>query len=283
VKAWKDGFAAIDTAQMNWVNGATRAFANYRDAANDVAGQTEGIFTDAMHGLEDVFVDFFTKGRADWKGFFDGIAAEITRFIVRQQLSKLAQKFLPGLTGGEGGDSASALSGAAGQLAASATPLYGAAAALSASASALAAAGGAQGISGGTTTGGSGGWIDALFSLFSSGGGEQWYANGGAFSRGQEVQAFAYGGVVSSPTNFGMSGGRLGLMGEAGPEAILPLHRGPDGKLGVRMEAANEPQGWRPAAVTQNIYLQGRVDSRTPTQIAQASGREQSRASVRNR
>lgn len=43
---------------------------------------------------------------------------------------------------------------------------------------------------------------------------------------------FAKGGVVSSPTYFG-SGGGLGLMGEAGAEAILPLRRGPDGSLGV--------------------------------------------------
>jgi lambda family phage tail tape measure protein len=283
VQAVRDGYKAMSEAQANWSNGAIKAFTDYADAANDVAGQTYGIFSDALHGLEDVFVDFFTKGKADWKGFFDGIAAEITRFVVRQQLSKLAQKFLPGLTGDQGDSSASALSGAAGQLAASATPLYGAAAALSASASALAAAGGAQGISGGATTGGSGGWIDALFSLFSSGGGEQWYANGGAFSRGQEVQAFAYGGVVSSPTNFGMSGGRLGLMGEAGPEAILPLHRGPDGKLGVRMEAANEPQRTGPTVVQQTVLVQGRIDSRTASQFAQATAREQNRASSRNR
>jgi phage-related minor tail protein len=39
-------------------------------------------------------------------------------------------------------------------------------------------------------------------------------------------------GVVSAPTYFG-SGGGLGLMGEAGAEAILPLRRGPDGSLGV--------------------------------------------------
>jgi len=43
---------------------------------------------------------------------------------------------------------------------------------------------------------------------------------------------FAKGGVVSAPTYFG-SGGGLGLMGEAGAEAILPLKRGPDGSLGV--------------------------------------------------
>lgn len=47
------------------------------------------------------------------------------------------------------------------------------------------------------------------------------------------VLPFADGGVVNSPTYFGMSGGRTGLMGEAGPEAILPLKRGAGGKLGV--------------------------------------------------
>lgn len=46
------------------------------------------------------------------------------------------------------------------------------------------------------------------------------------------VTPFAKGGVVAAPTYFG-SGGGLGLMGEAGAEAILPLKRGPDGALGV--------------------------------------------------
>ena len=44
--------------------------------------------------------------------------------------------------------------------------------------------------------------------------------------------AFAKGGVVAAPSYFDFSGGS-GLMGEAGSEAILPLARGPDGKLGV--------------------------------------------------
>ena len=57
-------------------------------------------------------------------------------------------------------------------------------------------------------------------------------ANGNAFSNGSVVP-YADGGVVSRPTMFPMSGGRTGLMGEAGPEAILPLQRGSDGKLGV--------------------------------------------------
>jgi len=58
------------------------------------------------------------------------------------------------------------------------------------------------------------------------------FANGASFSQGR-VMPFAQGGVVSSPVSFPMRGGS-GLMGEAGPEAILPLARGADGKLGVR-------------------------------------------------
>lgn len=56
-------------------------------------------------------------------------------------------------------------------------------------------------------------------------------AKGGIFSNGTEI-AFANGGIVSSPTLFPMAHGQ-GLMGEAGPEAIVPLKRGKDGKLGI--------------------------------------------------
>lgn len=58
------------------------------------------------------------------------------------------------------------------------------------------------------------------------------FADGAPFSQGR-VMPFANGGIVSSTTPFGMRGG-MGIMGEAGPEAIMPLARGADGKLGVR-------------------------------------------------
>ena len=44
---------------------------------------------------------------------------------------------------------------------------------------------------------------------------------------------FASGGVIGAPSYFPMLGGGTGLAGEAGPEAIMPLQRGPDGRLGV--------------------------------------------------
>jgi len=71
-------------------------------------------------------------------------------------------------------------------------------------------------------------------------------ANGNVFSAGR-VRAFANGGVVAAPTFFPMANG-LGLMGEAGPEAVMPLARGPDGRLGVQAGG-----NARPVNVTVNI------------------------------
>ena len=49
------------------------------------------------------------------------------------------------------------------------------------------------------------------------------------------IKPFASGGVIGTPTYFPLSHGGVGLAGEAGPEAILPLARGSDGRLGVAM------------------------------------------------
>lgn len=86
-----------------------------------------------------------------------------------------------------------------------------------------------------------GGLLGAFFGLFKGGSAAAatptlggLYALGGAFHHGSVVP-FADGGIVSSPTRFGLSGGRTGLMGEAGPEAIVPLSRDRSGRLGVRL------------------------------------------------
>ena len=74
------------------------------------------------------------------------------------------------------------------------------------------------------------------------------FAKGGAFSGGMPIP-FASGGIVSSPMNCPLAGGQTGLMGEAGPEAIMPLTRGPDGRLGV----ASSGSGGQPIAITFNV------------------------------
>lgn len=97
------------------------------------------------------------------------------------------------------------------------------------------------------------------------------FAQGGVFQGGR-VTAFAKGGVVGGPTAFAMRGG-MGLMGEAGPEAIMPLTRGPDGSLGIRSHG-----GGRPVTVVMNINtpdVQG--FQRSQSQIAAQAARMLSR------
>ncbi|MDE0983032.1 MAG: phage tail tape measure protein [Yoonia sp.] len=98
------------------------------------------------------------------------------------------------------------------------------------------------------------------------------FENGAPFSQGR-VMPFAKGGVLDGPTTFSMRGG-TGLMGEAGPEAIMPLARGADGRLGVRSAGSG--------SVNVNMHIstpdvQGfqRSQGQIATQMARALGRSQ--------
>ena len=103
------------------------------------------------------------------------------------------------------------------------------------------------------------------------------YAKGGGFSGG--TQFFARGGaftnsIVSSPTSFGMSGGGRGVMGEAGPEAIVPLARAADGSLGVRMIGGAGGQASGGVNVYVTINSDGSASSETDTAGTEQFGRE---------
>lgn len=78
---------------------------------------------------------------------------------------------------------------------------------------------------------------NAIGSLIDKGIAAIFSANGNVFNQGMHVKAYADGGVVNRATAFPMRGG-VGVMGEAGPEAIMPLKRGKNGKLGVQMEGS---------------------------------------------
>ncbi len=89
------------------------------------------------------------------------------------------------------------------------------------------------------------GGLSSLLGSFLGAGGPA-LAKGGVLSRGM-LMPFAKGGVVGAPTYFPLGRG-LGLMGEQGAEAVMPLARGPDGRLGVRGGG-----GGRPVSVTVNV------------------------------
>lgn len=117
-------------------------------------------------------------------------------------------------------------------------------------------------------SGGLGGWIGQaggfIAGLFGSGGASSASAIVPSVAQAFPVSLNAKGnaftnGMVSSPVAFPM-----GVMGEAGPEAIMPLHRGADGSLGIRAAFPNVggDTGQTAGGVSVNVYVQdGSVSS----------------------
>lgn len=98
------------------------------------------------------------------------------------------------------------------------------------------------------------------------------FAKGGVLQQGTPIP-FAKGGVIASPVTFPLSGGRTGLAGERGPEAIMPLTRTADGRLGVATTGSVAP------TITINIATPDVEGfARSETQIAALVARALGRA-----
>lgn len=200
VRLHGETYARISEAQGSWQNGAIRAMEDYATSGRNVAEQTANAFTRAFSGMEDALVNFTMTGKADFKSMAESIIADLIRIQIRAAMVQ--------------------------------------------------ALGGSDG---------SGGWLGTLINA-----GMAWFtggstatASGGNAGQGIQIRERSAKGnvydspslsmyrnqVLASPTLFafargGVPGGNVGLMGEAGPEAIMPLTRGPDGNLGVRAHGA---------------------------------------------
>ena len=188
----RQNYADVEAAQGDWTKGATSAWANYLDSAQNVAGQTKALFGNAFSSMEDAVVNFAMTGKLSFADFTKSILADMARIATRQAASGLLSSLV--------GVGISAVGSYFGSGPTSA---------------------------GSTAAGYSPDTINTWAAT---------QANGGAWSSG--VQMFADGGaftnsIVSKPTAFGMAGGKRGIMGEAGEEAIMPLARTSSGKLGV--------------------------------------------------
>ena len=116
------------------------------------------------------------------------------------------------------------------------------------------------------------GLVSGLFSsAFSSLSGASALASGGVVNSGGVVP-FAAGGVVATPTFF-QAGNQLGLMGEAGAEAIMPLSRGADGRLGVKTQGAGASTNIVFNISTPNIEGFKRSEAQLTTMLARAVSR----------
>lgn len=98
------------------------------------------------------------------------------------------------------------------------------------------------------------------------------FSAGGVIAGGRVVP-FAAGGVVATPSYFPLAGGRTGLMGEAGPEAILPLARGGDGRLGVAASGGAAPVHVTFNVTTPDVAGFRRSEGQMQAMLARAVGR----------
>lgn len=190
----RQNYADVEAAQGDWTKGATSAWANYLDSAQNVAGQTKSLFGNAFSSMEDSIVNFAMTGKLSFADFTKSILADMARIATRQAASGLLGSLVGLGISAAGSYFGGGATTSAGSTAAGYSPDV------------------LAGWSGVTQANG-GAWS----------GGVQMFADGGAFTNS----------IVSKPTAFGMANGKTGVMGEAGEEAIMPLTRTSSGKLGV--------------------------------------------------
>lgn len=95
-------------------------------------------------------------------------------------------------------------------------------------------------------------------------------AKGGAFNT-HSIQYYANGDIFNKPTAFRHAGG-LGVMGEAGPEAVMPLTRGPNGKLGVQV--FGNQQSSQSAGVVNQVQIDVHISNEGTSTDVQTSSRD---------
>lgn len=100
------------------------------------------------------------------------------------------------------------------------------------------------------------------------------FANGGAFNRAMPIP-FAQGGVISSPVSFPLGNGATAIAGERGAEAIMPLARGPDGRLGVKADGARASPSITFNITTPDADSFRRTESQIAAMLARAVGQGQ--------
>lgn len=189
------GFAAVEpsTAFQEGIRGYINGIGELKNALADLS-------TAGFKGVEDALVELTTTGTTNFAAFAAAIMRDTARMIIQQFVLKTIMQALNPVSSIFGG----------GFLGSS----------------------GAANIAGMIPSGQTYGLSSITGGNFFSGFG---FANGAAVAR-NGIVPYAMGGLVTKPTLFRYANGGVpatGLMGEAGPEAIMPLRRLPNGRLGV--------------------------------------------------
>ena len=190
----------LEAGTEGW-DGAKRAMKSYYADATNMGRQFESFTQTSLSSLEDALVEFTTTGKLSFSDLADSMIRDLVRIAYQ---AMVVAPLVRAITGMFGGGSAASTSESGGQ------------------ASSMSVSGGLASSDFSPTA--SMGWVKM--------------AMGGVVSGGS-ISDYS-GSVVSSPTTFDFNEHLTafrkgaGLMGEAGPEAVMPLTRGPDGTLGVR-------------------------------------------------
>lgn len=102
-----------DALRGDWQNGVSRAYNSYIEETKDIAGQTENLFSNALGGIEDAFVNLATTGKLSFKSLSDSIVADLARIATKAYITVplLSALGLGGSTPGGGSGVSSMLGG----------------------------------------------------------------------------------------------------------------------------------------------------------------------------
>ncbi|MEB3843543.1 phage tail tape measure protein, partial [Pseudomonas guariconensis] len=105
LKLQEQYYADEDALRGDWQNGVARAYNSYIEETKDIAGQTENLFSNALGGIEDAFVNLATEGKLSFKDLADSIIADLARIATRAYITVplLSALGLGGSTPGGGG------------------------------------------------------------------------------------------------------------------------------------------------------------------------------------
>lgn len=196
-------YKAISASEADWMSGVSRGYANWFDEISNVSGTVSDGVKATMDSAFTNVTSMLEGNKVSWKSW--GVS-------VLQMIEKVALQMA--VVSAMGGSSSG--SGLLGSLVGGVASYFGGSAA------------------------GAGAGANAGTAIQNYGSNFQFNAKGGVYAS-ESLSAFS-NGIVRNPTMFAFAKG-AGVMGEAGPEAIMPLTRAPDGSLGVRSVGGAGAQG----------------------------------------
>lgn len=217
-----------DELNASWEYGAKQSLKKYLESVKNVAAQSEQAMTRAFQGMEDALVKFAQTGKLDFKSLADSILADITRIEIRQSITgPLAQGMKTGdFSGLFGGFGKSFGFG-----------------------------------------GGGGGDFGGFGSSFGSASSGPLVDSGGFWAKGAVFNTpslHSYVNTVHDSPRFFATHAKGNVFAEAGPEAVMPLTRDSQGRLGVRAGGQEAP------APNYNVTVN--VPPGTPAETRRAAG-----------